>query len=390
MNDHTDYHAEATDRLCQTDRIISTDAIMLPDGKLSTEHIDAVRQAIHEFTTDGDGVQKIPNNEIGVETGYSPSTISEFLNAKYKGDNSRIARHLNLWLHRRSDRKRMKGERPYISTWVCERMTSYVRLADRCQKMAAIVAPSGAGKDMVIEALAEEFNGAVIYCDTQTTATRLVHRIARAVGVKVTSSPEQVEQRVIEKMKGRQMVLFVNEAQTLAGRGKVGAKCAGLLRSIYDQTGVPICLFGSAEIFAFIDDRDPASGGGQLHRRCLKVNIMNLAQQTEDPDQPGAMGRPLFSKDEVKRFLASRQVKLADVDAFELLYQIANLTEHGTLGLCGDVISAIAGLLPDEAVTCDLIYEALSMQLDAELDIVRAKIKAGQDGGATRRRAMAG
>jgi len=57
MNDHTDYHAEATDRLCQSDRIISTDAIMLPDGKLSTEHIDAVRQAIHEFITDGDGVQ---------------------------------------------------------------------------------------------------------------------------------------------------------------------------------------------------------------------------------------------------------------------------------------------------------------------------------------------
>jgi len=33
--------------------------------------------------------------------------------------------------------------------------------ADRCRKMAAIVASSGAGKDRIIEALAEEFNGAV-------------------------------------------------------------------------------------------------------------------------------------------------------------------------------------------------------------------------------------
>jgi len=390
-HDHTDQVGQATDRLTEQDRILSTDAIMLPiDGKLPDEHIDAVREAVKNHIIDGAGVQEVTNKEIANEIGFTPSVISDFMNSKYRGDNSRLARQLNLWLDRRTKRKRAKGKRGYISTWACERMATYVRLADRRQKMAAIVAPSGAGKDMVIETLAEELNGAVIYCDTQTTATRLVNRIAEAVGVKVTSKPEQVERRVIKRLKDRSMILFVNEAQTLAGRGKVGAKCAGLLRSIYDQTGVPICMFGSAEIFAFIDDRDPASGGGQLYRRCLKVNLLNLAQQFEDPDRPGVMGRPLFSKAEVKRFLGMKQVKLAEADAFDLLYQIANLTEHGTLGLCGDVIDAIADLWPGEAVTCEQIYTALSVQLDAELDIVQAKIEAAQASDQPKRRAKAG
>lgn len=387
-HDNNEYAGQATDRLTEQDRVLSTDALMLPiDGKLTNEHINAVRESVRNHITDAAGVQEITNKEIASEIGFSPSVISDFMKAKYKGDNSRLARQLNLWLDRRTKRKRAKGKRDYITTWACERMASYVRLADRRQKMAAIVAPSGAGKDMVIETLAEELNGAVIYCDTSTTATRLVHRIAEAIGVRITSKPDQVERRVIKRLKDRSMILFINEAQTLAGRGKVGAKCAGLLRSIYDQTGVPICLFGSAEIFAFIDDRDPASGGGQLYRRCLKLNLLNAAQQEIDPDS-GDQGRRLFSKDEVKRFSSMKQIKLTDADAFELLYQVANLTEHGTLGLCGDVIDAIADLYPGEAVTCEHVYTALAIQLDAELDIVQARIEAAQ-GGETRR-ALAG
>ena len=378
-NEHRTEAGRAAARLAGQDRILDTDVIMLPlDEKLTDEHIEAVRQAVHAFITDDAGVQMVTNKEIANEIGFSPAVISEFLKAKYKGDNARLARQMNLWVDRHRKRQRAQGNRGYITTWACERMAAYVRLADRRQKMVAVVAPSGAGKDMAIEVLVDELNGAVIYCDTRTTATRLVHKIAESIGVKVINDTAQLERRIIKRLKDRSMVLMVNEAQTLAGRGKVGAACAGLLRSIYDQTGVPIVLFGSAEIFAFIDDRDPASGGGQLFRRCLKVNLMNLARQEEDPDRPGQLGRPLFSRDEVRRFLAMKQVKLADSDAFDLLYQIANLTEHGTLGLCSDVVEAIADLWPGEAITCEQIYTALSVQLDAELDIVQAKIEAAQ------------
>lgn len=375
-------HELAMDRVIEQDRVLSTDAIMLPtDGKLDDERIAEVRQRVRNFITDSAGVQTITNKEVGAEIGFSPAVISEFLKAKYRGDNSRLARQLNIWLDRHSKRRRARGSREYIDTWACQQMAAYVRLADRMQQMAAIVAPSGAGKDMAIDVLAEELNGGpvgVVYCDTRTTATRLVQKIAEAVGVRVITDTSQLERRIVDKLKDRSMVLFINEAQTLAGRGKVGAACAGLLRSIYDQTGVPVVLFGSAEIFAFIDDRDPASGGGQLYRRCMKLNLMNLAAQEDDPDHPGQVGRPLFTREEVKRFLATQKIKLADSDALDLLYRVANLVEHGSLGLCAKVVQVIAITWPDQPATVDMIYTGLQVQLDTEVDVAQARIEAAQ------------
>lgn len=391
MTDKQDSVSGAMDRAVQSDRIISTEAIMLPiDQKLTDEQIKSVRQAVRNYVTDGDGVQFIPYNQVAAEIGKSGATISEFMRDKYKGNNDALARSLNLWLDRHRKRERSKGRANFITTWAAERIAAYVNLADRRLKMAAIVGPSGCGKDMVIGVLAEQLGGHVIYCDTRTTATQMTRAIADAIGVKVINDTAQLQRRIIKRLKDRKTILFVNEAQTLAGRGRTGAACAGLLRSIYDQAGVPIVLFGSAEILGFIDDRDPASGGGQLYRRCLKLNLLNAAQTEEDPDRPGELGRPLFSKAEVRKFLAMKQVKLADADAFELLWHVANLAEHGSLGLCGDVIDAIADLWPGDAISCEHIYTALTMQLDAEADVIRARIETAQAGEPRRAVARAG
>lgn len=262
-----------------------------------------------------------------------------------------------------------------------------VRLADRRQKMAAIVSPSGSGKDVVIAALAEELNGVVVYCDMSMTPTRLIQAIAEAIKLRVINETYELKRRIIRRLKDRSTIIFVNEAQQLARRG-TGAKCASVLRSVYDQTGVPICLFGSAEVFSFIDDRDPASGGGQLYRRCIKVNMLNRARLTEDPDHAGRVGRPLFSKDEVRHFLAMKQVKLSG-DVFELLWQVANLTDHGTLGLVGDVVETIADLYPGDPITAEHVHTALALLLDAESEVIQAKLESATDGGG-RRVAVAG
>ena len=182
------HHGDATDRIAQQDRVLSKDAIMLPvDDQLTPDQIEAVAEAVRQFITDSDGVQMVPNSQIASEVGLSPGVISEFLRGKYKGNRERIARSLNLWLDRHRKRERSRGNRSYISTWACEKMAAWVRLADRRQKMAAIVAPSGAGKDMIIDVLADELNGAVVYCDTRTTATTLVRELppfgrARGIG----------------------------------------------------------------------------------------------------------------------------------------------------------------------------------------------------------------
>ena len=397
MNQHPPHNNEqptldnspAMDRLVEQDRIVSTEAIMLPiETELTAEQHQSVRHAVNDFTTDDKGERVVALNKIAKECGLSASIVSEFMKDRYKGDNDRVARALNLWLDRHVKRSRSQGRRVFVDTWVASEMAAMVRLADRRQKMAAIVSPSGSGKDMVIAALADELDGIVIYCDASTTATRLVQAIATDIGVPVIGETYKLKQRVIQRLKDRSVIILINEAQQMSRAG-TGARCASILRSIFDQTGVPIVLFGSAEVFAFVDDRDPASGGGQLYRRCMKLNIINRARVTNDPDRPGQVGRPLFSKEEVKRFLAMKRVKLTG-DVFRLMWHVANLTEHGTLGLCGDVIETIADLWSGDKITTEHVYSALALLLDSEADVIQARIESNEAEIADAATAMAG
>ena len=90
--------------------------------------------------------------------------------------------------------------------------------------------------------------------------------------------------------------------------------------------------------------------------------------------------RPLFSKDEVRQFLAMKQVKLSGGDVLKLMWQIANLTEHGTLGLCGDVVETIADLWPGESITREHVFSALTLLLGSEAEVVQAKVEADAAG----------
>jgi len=48
--------------------------------------------------------------------------------------------------------------------------------------MAAIVAPAGSGKSLVLKALADETRGIYVYCQPNVTVRELLYKIALALG----------------------------------------------------------------------------------------------------------------------------------------------------------------------------------------------------------------
>lgn len=372
---------EAMDRLVAQDQIMIK-ARMLPDGPLEPRHFEGVREAIDDLRQHDKAVTL---SRIAKENEWTPSVVSQFMSGTYKGDNELVCRQLNLWLERRARREMSLGPNDYVSTWVCEEMKAAVGLADRRRKMAAIVAPSGSGKDMVIEILAEKLNGLVVYCDGATTPTMLVKKIAHVMGLRNfrSGSVGAVTERIIERLRDRNRILFLNEAQMLR------RDCAGIIRSIYDQTHVSICLFGSQEIFSFIDDRataDKASGGGQFYRRCIKVNILNRAEHYIDPNGTGKkMGRPLFTRDEIRRFLDMKGVRLSTDTALDLLWRIANVPEGGTLGIISDIVETCADLFPKKQITTQMINGVMPIILDSEATYLRQCADALDEHGMRRR-----
>src|SRR5690606_20588100 len=156
--------------------------------------------------------------------------------------------------------------------------------------------------------------------------------------------------------------VFLDEAQTLP------PEAAGIIRSVYDQTGVIFIMLGACDVFELIDDRKD-SGGGQFWRRCLKFNIINRAARVADPSDPTRMGRPLYTVDEIARFVASRELRLADDDALQMLWRLACLADRGTLGLVNALLMGIADIYGrDVAITVDLIASQLFMEDDGDAD----------------------
>lgn len=372
---------QAIDRLIEQDRII-VEARMLPTGRpLTEEEVASVREAFLAYTHDAETGKKISQGTVAREIDYSRSVLSNWVKGTYAGDVDKVTHAVNLWLERKARREQATGPSDYVATWVCEEMQAFVRLADRHRKMAAIVAPSGSGKDKVIEVLAEQLNAHVLECNDQMTPRQFLIALADELGLRVLSSPNMTLLREINKrLKDRSCLLFLNEAQQLR------RKCASVIRSIYDQTGVPIILFGSEDIFSFIDDRatHSASGGGQFWSRCIKCNISRRRLADGDPDHPDRAGRPLFTVEEIRKFLAMKRVRLAR-EVLTLVWRIAQLEEHGTLRLAMDVVGYAADLWPSEPLTREMILEALDLAQDTEAAIVRNKIDRAEAADATDR-----
>ncbi|MEM6750749.1 MAG: AAA family ATPase [Planctomycetota bacterium] len=363
----------ATERLLQNDRII-VEARMLPKNrKLTRYEIESVRGRLRRLieATAGDE-RPVTLTLVADQTDYKTPTISQWLNDKYKGNLDRVTHAVNLWLEREARRRVSQSTSEYVPTWVCEQMMRIARQAHRLERMAAIVAPSGSGKDMVIDYLAEELNGYVIRCHPKMTGTVLIRSVSARLGMSDRQqrySAAMLLDLVNEQIKGKNCTLFFNEAQTLA------ADAAGLIRTIHDETGVPILMFGSDRIFELIDDR--ASGGGQFHRRCKKLNILDLMAREADPDNPDRLGRPLYTLDEVREYVRMKQVALADEDVLQMLWSIANLADWGTLGFANAVLEgAVDTWGRDETITTDHLVAQILDEAGDEADDILAQAEA--------------
>lgn len=369
---HRDRDA-AMDILIQSDRVYK-EARMLPTGRpLTTDEHELVRAALHRLMKERqDAGEPLAITAIAAAIGYSTSAVSTWIRHCYRGDEEKVTRAINIYVERQTRRSETEAPRDYVETWVCEEMMAFVRMADRHRKMAAITAPPGSGKDKVIEILADQLGAYVVQCSKQTTPKQLIMAIGVAIGGKAIrrGANDEMMRAIVERLKDRSCLIFLNEAQQLV------RDCASVIRFIYDESGVPFIMFGSSNIFQFIDDR--ASGDGQFWRRCFKLNITNLRQVVADPDNPEKAGRPLFTKKEIKAFLDRRQVRL-NKDAIELVWQVAQLEAHGTLGLAMDVVGVAASLYPTEPLTRDMILEALELAQDDEYTQIYVEVSKAED-----------
>ncbi len=104
--------------------------------------------------------------------------------------------------------------------------------------------------------------------------------LAKEIGI--TDPPRaagDIKRKIVEKLKGTNRPVFLDEAHLLP------PSCFGRIRSLHDQTGVPIIMAGTHEILRRINDR--SNGKGQFASRCYQFNAMDMVVNASEPRRQG-------------------------------------------------------------------------------------------------------
>jgi len=309
---------------------VMTAARMLPMSKLTDEQIEAVRRDFTAYTKQ----QGLFYSQVAKAIGVSSSVVSQWHGNKYGGDVERITRLINRWLEQHARQVQATLDVEYVPTRVAEGLKTLAYLAHRRCSMGVAVMPSGTGKTLVLELLAQELTGFYLYCDEDMTPRLFLRELARSVGAKVTNSDTAVSL----KAKIVKRPVFSR------------------IRSIHDRARVPIIMAGTDEIIPSIDDS--ANGRGQLTSRTMQYNALAKYYNADDPD--GSGGTPLFTRDEIRKLYANAQVKF-DPEAVEFLWAMACLPGYGCLRTNRKLIELVLEKWTGEPVTRERLLTALPL-----------------------------
>lgn len=362
------------EQLAQDARVVRRARMLPVDRPLNPAELDQVAKDVKGWLDEQNIAITRVSKDLG--EGFSPATISQFLNGHAKGDMERIARGLNEYMERRSVAKEVALPADFVETHVAKQILTVIRTTilasgngpDARGTFGLVRGPGGVGKTMTLTAAERVFTGA-IYLRINGGTKRgpgLITAVADRLGKASRSSRYRNQQIVTLALKGTGRPLLIDEAHQLTSDG------LETLRDLVDEAGVPCILSGTSAMDVLINDTDIDLGQNNS-RVVMRLNITERSRRTKDP-------RPLYTVDEIVQMFGQGKLKLTG-DASNFLMMVANAPGLGSLRLCSQLLRVAAGMrdLRTRAVNeQDLRTIMRQMQGDAYQEL--ARLRAEQSG----------
>jgi DNA transposition AAA+ family ATPase len=227
------------------------------------------------------------------QIGVSAATLSQWLGAKYGGDNDAVEASVARWLDARG--VAASAPRPikidFQRTETAERLWAMFTQAQHVPSIVVCAGVPGIGKTSTAKAY-RDANPSVwlVTLDPLTVSpAQVLAEIAEAVGVQL-GSHTTLRNRIGQRLEGSGGLLIIDEAQHM------NAKALDMVRSLYDRYGVGIALAGNFGLFGGTAIPNKTHGLAQFFRRVTKrakfervsdrdVQVILDAWQVRDPDQ---------------------------------------------------------------------------------------------------------
>lgn len=206
-----------------------------------TKSISEIRTQLSEHLENpGIKAEKISMNSAARGIGVSVTAISQFLNAKYTGDNEGLAAKIASWLQRQYERRNYREtfERTLPTTAV----TKVLQTARFCHiqgEIGVATGPAGAGKTRGAKLYARQ-NPDVILIEVlpYSTPKNVISEIHQAVGLSGQGTITTMTADVIDRLKDSERLLVIDEAEHLP------YKALETVRRLHDLAGIGIMLVG--------------------------------------------------------------------------------------------------------------------------------------------------
>lgn len=182
--------------------------------------------------------------KAGAQLGYSPAVVSQYLKGTYKGDVSALDKAVTELVERqRSKQKDVSAE--FVATPTAKRILEICGLAHDMSDIYLVIGEAGLGKTMALKQYAAtKSNVVMLEVDPTFSAKVLLTELCNTLGVTAARNNHAMMTAIIDKLKGSDRLLIIDEAELLTYRP------LEILRRIHDKTGVGIVLAGMPRLRA--------------------------------------------------------------------------------------------------------------------------------------------
>ena len=215
--------------------------------------------------------------EAALGIGMSPQAIAAWLRGDYRGDNARVERLAQRWLATRREVEEIRSGRVdrHAPLSVTENISVIAMHAQATADVALVYGAAGAGKTWALRRYCTEHAEAwyVAMSPAVTTPASVLGRIAREVdaggGV---STAARLEIAIVERLRGRDALLVVDEAHHLT------PALIDQIRCVYDAAACGLVLAGNEPLWGRL------AGGDRAAQLVSRVGTRYRLRRPSDED----------------------------------------------------------------------------------------------------------
>ncbi|TDB42089.1 AAA family ATPase [Photorhabdus luminescens] len=211
--------------------------------QIQTEQAD-VRAAIRTLV-ESDG---LTYSNVARESGISSTALSQFMNESYKGDNSKVASQLSVWLENRSKRaNEMPAAPDFVQTKTVRQIWSALQYAQLAQCISVIYGSPGVGKTKALQQFVAERPNVwlITVSPSRASLSECLYELALELGLgDAPRRAGQLGRAVRRKLRGTSGLLVIDEADHL------DYPVLEELRILQEETGIGLALVGNHQVYA--------------------------------------------------------------------------------------------------------------------------------------------